>query len=236
MQAHHDALIPTLLLDEVVDLGDLLLQALEVQSGNGQHGSRNSLAILDASVGKGGRESERRERKGTLKTDLEEDGQTVEGLLVEGLPGVSLGRSGGVLLGDNAGRDDSLRVTGRSLELVAELLGAERGALSEDDVLSELSETDERERDGAGGEVGDGRAERRGLEPLQGVEGRVVKLGRLLGRGKVDEVLGSAREEGNEERRVKVEERLLGVGACTREGQLSERNVGCRGGGRWKPT
>lgn len=223
MQANHDALVPALRLDELVDLHDLLLQALEVQSSDGQHGSRHPLAVLDASVGERGRESERREGEGSLETDLEEDGQTVEGLLVEGLPSVSLARSGGVLLGDNAGRDDSLRVTGRSLELLAELLGAERGALAEDDVLGKLGETDERERDGAGGEVGDGRARGGGLEPLEGVEGRVVELGRLLGRGEGDEVLGSAREEGDEEGRVEVEERLLGVG-CVHARKVSFRS------------
>lgn len=221
MQANHDALVPALLLDKLVDLGNLLLQALEVQSRNGQHGSRDSLAILDASVGESGRESERREGEGSLETDLEENGQAVEGLLVEGLPGISLSRSGGVLLGDDAGRDDSLRVTGRSLELLAELLGSERGALAENDVLGELSETDERERDGAGSEVGDGRAERGGLEPLEGVEGGVVELGRLLGRSEVDEVLRGASEEGSEERRVEVEERLLGFRSEVRGAKVS---------------
>jgi hypothetical protein len=112
---------------------------------------------------------------------------------------------------DNERRNDTLRVTGRTLELGAEFGRTEGGALAINDVLSELGETDEGEGDGAGGEVGGFGAGGGVLKPLEGVERMLVDEGRRLGGGEGDKVLGSGGEEGVEERRVKVEEGLCGI-------------------------
>lgn len=198
--------------DEAVDFSDLLLELGELKAGHGEHGARDAFAVLDRRRGEGGAEGEGREDEGALEADLEEDGETMEGLLVEGLPRVgSGGGSGGrgrVVPCDDAGRDDSLRVSSRTLESGSEFLGPEVRTLAVNDVLGELGESDEGEGDGARGEVGDGGASSRVGEPEEGIEGVGVQLGRVLCGGEGGEVGRGEREERGEKGRVEVVEGL----------------------------
>lgn len=154
VETDRDARVASLSDDVSVNLLDLLLERDEVETGDGEHGGGDTFTVLHRRGGERRRDGEGGEGRRALETDLEEDGEAVERVLVERLPGIRdaclLGRVGA---GDDGGGDDSLRVARRSLELGAELVGAEVGALAKDDVLGELGEADEGKRHGAGGEV-----------------------------------------------------------------------------------
>ena len=76
---------------------------------------------------------------------------------MEGLEGSRRGR-------DQSG-DKTLRMTGSALQARAQITRSELSNTAYNQVLRELSEGDERERDGYGGEVGDWRAWRRAGKP-----------------------------------------------------------------------
>ena len=184
-----DAGLSTLLLDEPVDLGNLLLQRRQFESSDGEHRRRRTFSILDRRGDEAGREGERGESDGALETDLEENRQSMQRMLVESFPRISRRRSlRSVLDGDDGGGDDSLRMTRRSLELFSKLFRAQTRSFTEYHVLRKLGETDEREGDGAGGEVGDGRSCGGRLEPGVRGEGVVVELRRVFGGGEGGEM------------------------------------------------
>lgn len=210
----------------IINLLDLLLERGLLQARHGEHRSGYSLAILDCRLDNRLRKGQRRKSERTLKANLEEDRKSMQGVLIEFAPVPS----GSVLPRYNSGRNDTLGVARRAFEERSEFGRTQVGSFSEDDVLGELGESDQRERDGAGGEVGHGRAGGRILEPVEEGEGvRSEEVRGARGGAELGEVRRGESEERDEERRVERVEGLSGLGGGD---QLSENEKYRRGGGK----
>lgn len=186
-----------------VRLFDVTLQGLEGKTGDGQHGGRHALPVLHSVLHDSRLDRQQRESLLTSLSDEEEESEGLESSVGEVLEGV--GR------GDADGRDDTLGVTGGSLEESSELARGLVSHVADDKVLDELRQPDKRQGKRNGSEVRNGRSGGSSSEPAVDVEsGGVVRgasLGGLCGKRKEDLARGSG-QEGGDVRSVNVEKRL----------------------------
>ena len=151
-----------LVLEERIRLFDVLLECLLRQSSDGKHRRGRTFT-----TGNGIRENRRlerdsRERQLATLADVEEDADSLDDIRREGVIAV---RST-----EDDSRDDTLTVSRGTFDLVSKLTRREPGNAAADEVLHKLREANERQTEGAAGEVGDGRTGRRAAQPRDNVE------------------------------------------------------------------
>jgi len=134
----------------LVGLLDLNLEVGQSHSVDDHHVGGNTFTVLLGILDQLGLERDKREKLLSSKTEVEE--------LSEGLEGVDVERIKRVRAGDRDGGDDSLRVTGSTLEPAPHFTGSQVRDLACDQVLHQLGESDQGHGEGNGSKVLDRRS------------------------------------------------------------------------------
>lgn len=185
-----------------VDLFDVALERLEAETVDGKHRSGDTFVVLDRVRNDLGVDSEEREALLASETNVKELLHSLEDVLVQARPAV-----GG---SDGDSRDDTLRVTGGTLEPFSHLRWGDVSDSARNDVLRKLGDTNKGKRKGDRGKVLDTRLRRRAVEPREEVEAlRIVGVAVVVSLvAERDQQVGNLRDDGSDERRVSIIEQL----------------------------